>query len=57
MKFTVYVNTTAVQKIVYLSTNQRVHKYITDQLSVFEESLTDGRSERIDNVTKGRMEG
>ena len=57
IKFAVYVNTTAVQKIIYLRTDQRIHKYVADQLSVLEESFTDGRSERIDNVTEGYIEG
>ena len=57
IKFAVYVNTTAVQKIIYLRTDQRIHKYVADQLSVLEESFTDGRSERVDNVTEGYIEG
>ena len=38
---------TAVQKIIYLRTDQRIHKYIADQLSVLEESFTNGRSECV----------
>ena len=56
-KFAVYVNTTAIKKIIYLRTNQGILKYVADQLPVFKESFTDGGSEQIDNITEGRVEG
>jgi hypothetical protein len=56
-KFTVNINSTAVQKVVKVTDDQGPLENVADQLTVFEEGRADRGSERVTNITERGVGG
>jgi hypothetical protein len=56
-KFTVNINSTAVQKVVKVTDDQGALENVADQLTVFEEGRADRGAERVTNITERGVGG
>jgi hypothetical protein len=56
-KFTVNINSTAVQKVVNVTDDQGALENVADQLTVLEEGRADRGAERVTNITERGVDG
>jgi hypothetical protein len=56
-KFTVNINSTAVQKVVKVTDDQGALENVADQLTVLEEGRADRGTERVTNITERGVGG